>query len=83
MSNQSEEYWKLEEQIHQQKVNALSEIQQKMKLYGFFDSSYEITVGIYPERGRERMVISVSFPKEEKKLNKLTAKIFKSMTSQK
>lgn len=85
MDNQGilDEYCKLREQIHQQKVNALSEIQQKMNFYGFNDGSYKITAGIYPERDRESMVISVSFPKDEKKLAKLTAKIFKSSQSPK
>jgi hypothetical protein len=75
-----EEYWKLKEQIHQKKVAAMYQIQRKMNLYGFDTLPYEINTAIYPELNREKMVITVFFSKDEKKLDKLAEKIFKSLT---
>lgn len=72
-----DEYWNLKEQIHQEKINALCAI--KTKIADFSTDFYEIKSEINTEFDRERMTITVFFPKEERELDKITDKTFKSL----
>lgn len=82
MKNQDEDgYWSLKESIHKKKINALFEIQEKMKIFGFSCAPYEIQATINTEYGRESLEITVIFPKDENNLEKIISKRFKSLQS--